>query len=52
MLQKCQKIKITLSLKKFKMAREVAFVGYVVKEGEVRADPERAMALTNFPKPT
>jgi hypothetical protein len=42
---------ITLSIKKFKISKEVAFAGYVVKQGAIRPSPERAIALKEFPRP-
>jgi hypothetical protein len=44
-------IGITLSIKKFKISKEVAFAGYVVKQGAIRPSPERTIALKEFPRP-
>jgi hypothetical protein len=46
-----QLIGITLSINKFKISKEVAFAGYVVKQGAIRPSPERAIALKEFPRP-
>jgi hypothetical protein len=50
-LLRCKAIGITLSIKKFKISKEVAFAGYVVKQGAIRPSPERAIALKEFPRP-
>jgi hypothetical protein len=50
-LMRCKAIGITLSIKKFKISKEVAFAGYVVKQGAIRPSPERAIALKQFPQP-
>jgi hypothetical protein len=50
-LMRCKAIGITLSIKKFKISKEVAFAGYVVKQGAIRASPERAIVLKEFPSP-
>jgi hypothetical protein len=42
---RCKAIRITLSIKKFKISKEVAFTGYVVKQGAIRASPECTIAL-------
>jgi hypothetical protein len=49
-LLQCKAIGITLSIKKFKISKEVAFAGYVVKQGAIRPSPERAIALKEFPR--
>jgi hypothetical protein len=50
-LLRCKAIGITLSIKKFKISKEVAFAGYGVKQGAIRPSPERAIALKEFPRP-
>jgi hypothetical protein len=50
-LLRCKAIGITLSIKKFMISKEVAFAGYVVKQGAIRPSPERAIALKEFPSP-
>jgi hypothetical protein len=35
----------------FKISKEVAFTGYVVKQGAIRASLERTIALQEFPRP-
>jgi hypothetical protein len=50
-LLRCKAIGITLSIKKFKISKEIAFAGYVVKQGAIRPSPERAIALKQFPWP-
>jgi hypothetical protein len=50
-LLRCKAISITLSIKKFKINKEVAFAGYVVKQGAIRPGPERAITLKEFPRP-
>jgi hypothetical protein len=40
-----------LSIKKFKISKEVAFAGYVVKQAAIRPSPERAIALKEFMRP-
>jgi hypothetical protein len=47
-LLRCIAIGITLSIKKFKISKEVPFAGYVVKQGAIRPSPERAIALKEF----
>jgi hypothetical protein len=50
-LLRCKAICITLSLKKIKISKEVAFAGYVVKQGAIRPSLESAIALKEFPRP-
>jgi hypothetical protein len=50
-LMRCKAIGITLSITQFKISKEVAFAGYVVKQGAIRPSPERAIALQQFPRP-
>jgi hypothetical protein len=50
-LLRCKAIGITLSIKKFKISKEVAFAGYVVRQGAIRPSPERAIALKEIPSP-
>jgi hypothetical protein len=50
-LLRCKAIVITLSIKKIKISKEVAFAGYVVKQGAIRPRPECAIALKEFPRP-
>jgi hypothetical protein len=50
-LLRCKAIGITLSIKKFKISKEVAFAGYVFKQGAIRPSPERAITLKEFPRP-
>jgi hypothetical protein len=50
-LLRCKAIGITLSIKKFKISKEVAFAGYVVKQRAIRPSPQRAIALKEFPRP-
>jgi hypothetical protein len=50
-LLRCKAIGITLSIKKFKISKEVTFAGYVVKQGAIRPNPECAIALKEFPRP-
>jgi hypothetical protein len=50
-LMRCKAISITLSIKKIKISKEVAFAGYVVKQGAIRASPEPAIALKEIPRP-
>jgi hypothetical protein len=47
-LMRCKAISITLSIKKIKINKEVAFAGYVVNQGAIRASPEPAIALKEF----
>jgi hypothetical protein len=49
-LMQCKAIGITLSINFFIISKEVAFAGYVVKQGAIRASPERASALKEFPR--
>jgi hypothetical protein len=49
-LMRCKAIGTTMSIKKFKISNEVTFAGYVVKQGAIRASPERAIALKEFPR--
>jgi hypothetical protein len=49
-LLQCKAIGITLSIKKIKISKEVAFAGYVVKQGAIRPSPGRAIALKEFPR--
>jgi hypothetical protein len=48
---KSKAIGITLSIKIFKISKEVTFAGYVVKQGAIRSSPERAIALKEFLRP-
>jgi hypothetical protein len=48
-LLRCKAIGITLSIKKLKISKEVAFAGYVVNQGAIKPSPERAIALKEFP---
>jgi hypothetical protein len=50
-LLRSKAISITLFIKKFKISKEIAFAGYVVKQGAIRPSPERAIALKDFPSP-
>jgi hypothetical protein len=50
-LLRCKAIGITLFIKKIKISKEVAFAGYVVKQGAIRPSPESAIALKEFPRP-
>jgi hypothetical protein len=50
-LMQCKAIEITLSIKKFKISKEVAFAGYVVKQGAISTSSERAIAFKEFPRP-
>jgi hypothetical protein len=48
---RCKAIGITLSIKKFRIRKEVAFAGYVVMQGAIRPSSEDAIALKEFPRP-
>jgi hypothetical protein len=50
-LLRCKAIGNTLSIKQFKISTEVAFAGYVVKQGAISPSPERAIAIKEFPRP-
>jgi hypothetical protein len=50
-LFRCKAISFTLSINKFKISKEVAFAGYVVKQGAIRLSPERAITIKEFPRP-
>ena len=50
-LLKCREIGITISRKKFNIARKVNFVGYEISDTGIRPDPKNMMAISNFPKP-
>jgi hypothetical protein len=50
-LLRCKAIEITLSIKKFKISKEVAFAEYFFKQWAIRLSPERAIALKEFPRP-
>jgi hypothetical protein len=50
-LLRCKAIGITLSINTFKISKEVAFAGYVVKQGAIRPSPERAITLKEFQGP-
>jgi hypothetical protein len=47
----CKAIGITFSIKKFKISKEVAFAGNVVKQRAIRPSPECAIALKEFSWP-
>ncbi len=50
-LRRCRERNITISLKKFKIGREVSFAGYIVNASGVKPDPERLEAVADFPQP-
>ena len=50
-LTKCRDIGLTVSAKKFTIARKINFAGYVVGGNEIMPDPERISAIRKFPAP-
>ena len=51
-LQVCRERKITLNPNKMLLGqREVKFAGYIVGRDGIKADPEKIIAIKNFPKP-
>ena len=52
LLQRCRETGITLSKKKFNFAKkEVNFVGYIINENGIAADPTKLDAIAKFPAP-
>jgi len=51
-LDRCQKVGITLNPDKMKLAQqEVKFAGYLVGKDGIKADPQKLIALKEFPTP-
>ena len=49
--ERCKKINIVLSRKKFEIGSEIAFAGLMISARGIKPDPERIKALTKFPAP-
>jgi hypothetical protein len=48
----CQKAGLTLNLKKCKFEqRELKYLGHIIGNGQIRADPEKIKAIENMPEP-
>jgi hypothetical protein len=51
-LERCKQHGITLSRDKMQMGSEVRFAGHVISPNGVKPEPEKVVALKNFPAPT
>ena len=51
-LKRCERLHITLSHSKFQIDKSLKFAGCIVSDEEVKPDPDRVSALSNFPVPT
>ena len=49
--ERCKKIYVILSRKKFKIGNEISFAGLVISSQGIKPDPNRIKALTQFPVP-
>ena len=49
--ERCKRINIVLSRKKFEIGIEIAFVGLMISARGIKPDPDRITALTKFPAP-
>ena len=50
-LERCKQIKITISMKKFQIAEELIFAGYIFGNNGIKPDPEKVECIQNFPRP-
>ncbi len=51
-LSACREGNLTLSRDKVSWGKEISFAGYIIGEKGVFPDPQRTMAISNFPVPT
>ena len=49
--ERCKKINVILSKKKFEIGNEIAFAGLMISSRGIKPDPNRIKALTQFPVP-
>ena len=49
--ERCKRINIVLSRKKFEIGNEIAFAGLLIGSRGIKPDPKRKEALTKFPAP-
>ena len=49
--ERCKKINIILSRKKFEIGNKISFAGLVISSRGIKPDPDRIKALTQFPVP-
>ena len=49
--ERCKKINIILSKKKFEIGNEISFAGLMISSRGIKPDPNRIKALTQFPVP-
>ena len=52
MLERCKEINITISKKKFEIAEQLIFAGYIFGAEGIKPDPEKVECIQNFPQPT
>ena len=52
MLERCEQLNVTISKKKFEIAEELVFAGYVFGAEGIKPDPEKVECIQNFPQPT
>lgn len=53
LLQRCAERNIKLNSRKFQFkVKELKFMGHIISEDGLRADPEKVECITNMPKPT
>ena len=51
-LERCKQINITISKKKFEIADQLIFAGYIFGAEGIKPDPEKVECIQNFPQPT
>ena len=49
-LERCKKINITISMKKFDIAEELIFAGYIFGAEGIKPDPQKVECIKNFPQ--
>ena len=49
-LERC-KINITISIKKFEIAEQLIFAGYIFGTEGIKPDPQKVECIQNFPQP-
>ena len=47
-LESCKQINITISMKKFQIAEELIFAGYIFGNNGIKPDPEKVECIQNF----
>ena len=50
-LERCDNIGVTISIKKFEIGQDILFAGYRVTKDGIRPDPEKTLAIRKFPEP-